>query len=807
MYLSVISLLHQLRFSARVFLNSPSHTLAILVTLALGIGVTSVASNLLYGALIKPLPYKDANRLVVVWKKNPQFDLTQGQASLPEFNDWAEQNHCFEQMTAFTDIAFNLTEAGVPTRRSGLGVTYNFLPMIGISLHSGRWFRPEENRLGARHVLIISYKLWKEQFESQINVFDKVIKLDDEDYQVVGILPSEFKFFGKEPDLIVPVLHSQENLNRGLQFLTVAAKLKENTTLFFAQTDMNSIANRIEQANPQFNAGVTVTLSLLHEQVVGGTRVSILIVFISALLVLMISCLNVFHLLVARSISREKEFAIRVALGASKLQIAIQLIIESALYATFAGAGGLLIGFWFLSWLQTSKLGNIPRLEELGLGKDIIIATFIISFLTSTACYVASFRKILKPNLAGFLKEGSNNTTTSCRGHQMRTTLAITEVALSFVMLITASLLIRSLHRLSQVKTGFNSSNVTTIQLPVPTSRYEALDQQALVYGQILEKVSTLPGVQASSLASSLPILGNEKYRIFVENKNLSLENITTVRRQAVTPEYFTTLGISLLSGRNFNKADNYNSPVVAVINKTMASRLWATEDSVGKRFKFGSIDSQLPWVTVIGIASDIRQSDISLEPEPHIYTSYFQDPTPNVFLILKANSGIHVAIDAIQNAILDVDKKQPIANVNTMKQILGRSLARYQFNATLSGILAAIATILALSGVYGVIAYNVAQQTREIGIRIALGATPVDIIKMIAKRQLTIILIGVGIGAICSYAAIQLITSQLYDVSTTEFSTFIITSLMMFCGGVLAALFPIYRAVKMDPAKVIQAG
>lgn len=801
------SLFHQLRFCIRSLLNSSGHTLSITITLALGIGITSAVSSVFYEVLVKPLPYKDSDRLVMVWKRIPQFNLLRGQASLPEFNDWSEQNRSFEKIAAFSSLSFNLTGYGDPVRCSGFSVTSGFLSVLGVELSSGRWLLPEDSQSERSNVVVISHKLWVEQFGTGSDVLGKVIKMNDQGYRVVGILAPGFRFLDKEPDVIVPITFNQENQNRGLQFLKVLAKLRTNVTFNHAQSDMDAVASRVERDNPQTNSGVTVTVLSLKEQIVGGIKIPLLILLISALLVLLITCANVIHLLLARAISREKEFAIRAALGASRPRMLQQLVIESLLYSILSGTCGLLLAFWLLNLLRAFKQVEIPRTEELGFGLSVIFITLIVSLLTGVICYFASFRRSLKPDLGGLLKEGGNYAITSYRGYHIRTLLAITEVALSIVLLISATLLIRSFQRLSQTEIGFNPSNVVTMQLPLSIGRYSALPQQASLYKQILERVTALPGIRAAGIASSLPILGVEQYGISIERGNAQAENQTVVSRQTVSPEYFRALEIPLMAGRVFTENDGPQFPLVAVINMAMARHFWSRENPVGRRFKMGGIDSDLPWVTIVGIVGDVRQNGLNLEPEPQIYLSYFQDPTPDPYLVFNWAAGLPTTISSIRSTILAIDKDQPIVGVKTMEQILAGSVVRHRFNASLSGIFAGLATVLALLGVYSIIAYNVAQRIREIGIRVALGATPADIFKLIAKQQFTVILTGTVFGFAGSYVVTQLISSQLYGVSATDPVTFVAISLFMLGGGMLVGLVPAYRAVQTDPAKVIRAG
>lgn len=807
MRFAIDSLFRQLRFCIRSLLNSPGHTLAITVTLALGVGITSAISSVSYEVLVRPLPYKDSDRLVMIWKRIPQFNLVRGQASLPEYNDWANQSRSFEKMAAFSNASFNMTGYGDPIRASGLSVTSEFLSVLGVELSSGRWFLPEESQSERGNVVVIGHRLWTEQFGAGSNVLGKMIKMDDKGYQIVGILAPGFSFLDKEPDVIVPILFNQENQNRGLQFLKVIAKLRTNVTINHAQADMDIVAKRVERDNPQINSGVTVTVLPLQEQIVGGAKFPLLILLISALLVLLITCANVIHLLLTRTISREKEFAIRAALGASRLRMLQQLVIESLLYAMLGGTCGLFLALVLLNLLHAFEQVEIPRKAELGFGISVILITLIVSLLTSAVCYFASFRRALKPDLDGLLKEGSNYATTSYRGYRIRALLAITEVALSIVLLISATLLIRSFQRLSQTEIGFNPSNIVTMQLPLSTRRYSEIPQQASLYRQIIGSVTALPGIRAGAIASSLPIIGVEQYGISIEQGNGQAENLTVVGRQAVSPGYFHALGIPLLAGRIFTENDGPQSPSVAVVNTVMARRFWSTENPVGRRFKMGGISSDLPWVIIVGVVGDVRQNGLNLEPEPQVYLPYFQDPTPDPYLVLKWTAGLSVTIGPIRSAILAVDENQPVVGVKTMEQIIAGSVARRRFDASLSGAFAVLATILALLGVYSVIAYNVAQRTREIGIRIALGATPADIFRLIAKQQFTIILTGIVCGFACSYVAAQLISSQLYGVSATDPVTFMAITVFMLGGGMLVGLVPAYRTVQTDPAKVIRAG
>jgi putative ABC transport system permease protein len=779
----------------------------ITLTLSLGIGITSAVFAMFNAVLIKPLPYKNPDSLVMIWKRIPQFNIIRGEFSLPEFNDLFGQTHSFEGMAAFSSSSFNLTGFGDPIRCSGLSVTYDFFSVIGVDPAAGRWFMPTESQSERSNVIVISHKLWVEQFGAGLDVLGRMIKIDDQGHQIVGILPRGFRLLNKEPDLIAPIPFNQENQNRGLQFLKVLARLKTDVTLNQAQADIGVVASRIERDNPQTNSGVTVAILPLYEQVVGNVKFPLLILLTSALFVLLIAWANVVHLLLAHAISREKEFAIRAALGASQPRILQQLITESLLYATLGGIFGLILASWGLNLLHAVKQIEMPRIEEVDFDTSIILITLIVSLLTGIVCCIASFRKVLKPDLGKLLKDEGNFATFSYRGYRVRTLLAITEVALSIVLLICAMLLIRSFQRLWQNETGFNSSNIVTMQLPLSVRRYSELYQQASLYQQILDRVTALPGIQTGGIASSLPILGVEQYGISIEGRIAQTNNVTIVSRQVVSPGYFRALSIPLLSGRVFTENDNPQFPPVAVISAAMARRFWLAENPVGRKFKMGNVRSNSPWVTIVGVVGDVRQNGLNLESEPQMYIPYFQDPTPDAFLVLKGTSNVNSLMNSVRSAILAVDKDQPIVNVKTMEQILADSVAKQWLSASLLSVFAGLATILTLLGVYSVIAYSVAQRTREIGIRIALGAASPDILMLILRQMFPVVLIGIGIGLACSYTVVQLISNQLYGISATDTVTFLTVPLLVLGGGMIVSLIPAYKAVKTDPAKVIRAG
>lgn len=792
-------LFRDLRYGIRSLLKSPAFTVVVTTTLALGIGLNTAIFSVVYAVLINPLPFKDSKRVVMIWKSNPGFGQKHGEASLPEYLDWKQQNHTLEDIAAFREGDLNLTGGGTPERIVGAVVTASFFDVLNTSPIVGRSFSAEDNQPGANNVVLLSFGLWNRRFARDSSITGKRILLDDKGYTIVGVMPPSVKLRGRAADVWIPVAFDEASMNRRLRSFKVIGRLAPTVDLKRAQSDMTLIAERLAQTYRQTNAGAEVTVVPLHEEIVGNIKSPLLILFGAAGIVLLIACANAVNLLLSRTVAREKEISIRAALGASRLRIIRHFIIESLLLALLGGALGLLLSSWAMGLLDVVTRTNVPRSEEISFSVWSIVFTLIVSLLIGISCGLLSAQQVSKFAINELLKAESRTLVVGHRG-RIRSLLLLSEVALSCVLLIGAGLLVRSFQRLWNTNTGFNPTNLLTLELSLSELKYPETYQQAAFCRQTLEQIALVPGVQSAAVASSLPILGVEAYTFLIEGRSLAADaEPTTASRQAVSPDYFHTMGIPLIKGRVFSDKDINGQPEVTIINRTMARLYWGDADPIGKRIK---IDS---WMSIIGVVEDVRESGLELRPEPEFYVAYFQYPASGGFLVVRSVSNLLDITTAVQSAILNIDKNQPIANVRTMEDILAESVSQRRFILSLIGVFATLAFILASIGVYGVISYSLSQRTREIGIRIALGAQPRDVLKLALGQTMVYVMVGVGFGLVAAVVSTRLMSSLLYEVSPTDPPTFIIVSLLLIGVSLLASYIPARKAMKIPPLAALR--
>lgn len=798
-------LFKDLRCTVRALLKSPMLVTALTITLALGIGLNATIFTVVYGILINPLPFEESRHLVMIWRSEPLFGLKHGEVSLPEYLDWRQQSQAFENMAAFREQGVNLAGGGNPERVAGGFITANFFDVLKISPVLGRTFSADNNQLGANGVVLLSVSLWNRRFGADQSVIGRTISLDDKSYTIIGVMPANLKLRGKEAEVWIPVAFDQSNLNRGLRSFKVIGRLASTVDVRQAQSDITLIARHVAQNYGEKNSDIEVTVVPLHEEIVGKTETPLLILFAASGFVLLIACANIVNLLLSRTAAREKEVSIRAALGASRLRIIRQFLTESILLALWGGGLGLLFSSWTLGSLTAMTPTNIPRLEEISMTGWTIVFALLISLLVGITCGLLAAQPVSKPDMNGLLKAESRTVTIGRRG-RLRSLLLVSEVALALVLSISAGLLVKSFQRLWHTESGFHSANILTMELPLPAPKYEEAHQQTSFYQQVLEQIALVPGVESVAVATSLPILGVEEYSFGIEGHPSEADvEMLTASRQAVSPEYFRVMGIPLLMGRVFSDKDINGQPKVAIINRTMARRYWGDDDPLGKRMGPASGSPKELWMSIIGVVGDVRESGLDSPPQPEFYVPYFQDASPDGLLVVRTVSNPLYLRTAVEAAILSVDQNQPAASVSTMENILVESVSQRRFIASLISVFAVLAFILASVGVYGVISYSLSQRTREIGIRIALGASPGDILKLALGQSMSHVLLGVGVGLIAAFVSTRLMSTLLYEVSPTDSTTFMAVSLLLVGVSLLASYLPARRAMKMAPSVALR--
>ena len=759
----------------------------------------------------------------MLWETNPRFQI--GIDSLPvthgNFMDWREQNTVFEEVSALGAGRINLSGQGRPERLSGASVSTNFFRLMGYEPIVGRDFLDEEEQPGSGKVVILSYSLWQRQFAGDPGIIGKTLNLDGEAHTIIGIAPIGFNFpranelpsfvgVSSPTDLWRPMTMSEDFVNRkrANHQLCVLARLKPGVTREIAQTEMTSLAARLEQTYPESNQGIGVKVVPLTEQVVGNVRVALLVLMGAVGLVLLIACANVGNLFFARSSGRQREVAVRTALGATRWRILRQFLAEGLLLSMISAVVGFLLSLWGTKALLSLSQSSLPRGYEVGIDGVVLAFTIAIALLTTILSALAPALQTSRINLADSLKEGSRGLPGGRRSTQVRGFLTIFEVALSLVLLIGAGLMIRSLATVLTVDPGFNAENTISMNLALVGSRYPTATKQIAFFEDVNSRVKALPGVQTAGLISSVPLSGGVYAGGFsIEGRTSASENDELVAdRRMISPDYFDVLGVPLRSGRGFTAEDDQASQGVAIVSESLARRFIPGEEPLGKRIKLGGRDSTRPWLVIVGIVGDVHDSALESDARPCVYVPYPQFPVSSMTLVVRGLSDPKPLISAIREEVWAIDKDQPVTAIKTMDQFVADSISSRKFNAVLFGMFAGLALVLATVGVYGVISYSVSQRVQEIGIRMALGAEPSNVVRLVLGQGMVLVLTGVALGLGASMALTRVMTSLLFGVSSTDPATFVFVSFLLILVALLASYIPARRAARVDPMAALRS-
>jgi putative ABC transport system permease protein len=788
-----------LKYGIRMLIKHPGFTVVAVLTLALGIGANSAIFSVVNAVLLRPLQFREPEQLVKLWETLPQQGLT-GTASAPNFLDWREQNQVFTELSAYETANFSLQGKDQPERILGVSATAGFFDVLSTPPQLGRTFLAGEDQASKNFVAVISDRLWQRNFGGDPEIIGKSITLGGETFTLVGVMPPGFEFPSATTDIWTPLVFSKEQLaERGNHSLRVIGRLKADASLQQAQEQMSTIARRIAIQYPDNQAGRDIKLIRLQEETVQSVRPALLILLGAVGFVLLIACTNVANLLLARAATRRREIAIRTALGAGRARLVRQFLTESLLLSLMGGALGLVVGKWGVDALVALASGFLPRASEIGLDARVLGFTLLISVLTAIVFGLAPALQISKTDVQEALKEGGSSGS-SPRGNWLRSLLAVAEVAAALMLLIGAGLLIRSFMRLQQVDTGLRPENVLTMKITLPEAKYKTKESAVAFYDQVLERVSALPGVETAGLINILPI------QQFGWNGHTRVEGIpqsdppVLVEFRTASTDYFRTLGIPLIAGNLFNTRNKETSASAVVVNQTFVRQMLAGHDPIGKRINQGSDEAN--WMTITGVVADVRQSGLARPTRPEIFIPYTQrqSETQSVNLVVRSTAEQTALANSIRREVLAVDPNQPIYDVQTMETVIGKSVSNQRLNMLLMGIFAALAMTLALVGIYSVMSYMVTQHTREIGIRIALGAQTMDILKLVLGQGLLLTFIGVGLGLLGAFGLTRLMASLLYEVKSTDPVTFLAVSLLLLAVALLACYLPARRASRVDP-------
>jgi len=797
--------LQDLRYAGRILRKYPGFSLAIILTTALGIGANVTIFSILNAVVLEPLPYKDPDRLVRLAESNLAQNQIESPVSVPNFQDWQRQQSSFDDVSALELATFNLTGRGEPQRVAAARITANLVPMLGVVPALGRAFLSEEEKAGRNRVVLLSDALWQRQFGGDQSIVNQTIQLNNESYTVVGVMPAGFQFIGSR-ELWVPfVIDPQKEpwrADRTNRNLFVFGRLKAGVTLGQATSDMDILGQRLEQQFPKSNTGWRVRVNSFYEWLVPKeVRAAMVGLFVAVSLLLLIACANVANLLLAGATTRQQEMATRAALGASPVRLIRQLLIESLLLAGFGGLLGLGLASVATKLIASGRLQNIGRLSEAGIDGTVLGFTVFITLLTGLIFGLAPAWWSARVNLTGKLKEGSRSDGGKLP-HRLRSALVIAEVTMAAVVLVGAGLLVNVLTRLRAVPLGLTPDNVFTMQISLPGSKYGQQQQRVDFFSQLLDRLRTVPGVVDASAVEQAPTsISTWNFEIMLEGGDaVTSTTRSSAEAHAVTPRYFQTMGIPLLQGQDFASPYRADQPLELIVSETFARRYWPNESAIGKRFRAGQNN---PFGTVVGVVGDVRTLNSQQGPAPAFYFPYGYIGMPGLVVMVRTATQPETFAAPLRAEVRQLDADQPVYNMRTMNEIIANATAQQRFQAFLTSLFAAVALLLVAIGIYSVVAYMVKQRRREIGVRMAVGASTFNILRMVILNGMRNVLLGLILGL-----AISLALTRLIGLKTTaaDIRVFLIVGLLLTGVALIACYLPAWRATKIDPSRALRS-
>ena len=810
------SFFQDVRYAFRTLRRSPGFTAIAILALALGIGANSAIFSIVNAVVLKPLPFRKPEQLVQVWMRFTGIGIPKDEnwVSPPEFQD-LQQNSSLSHIAAMAGNSYNLKIGSEPERVEAAQVSTSFFPMLGVQAHIGRVFLPEEDQPGHEHVVLVSDGLWRRRFGGDPNILGRNLVMNEQNYQIVGVMPRGFQLPPSEAEVWIPLLFSKDELapdNRGNHGLLVIGRIKDGMTLAQARSDMSAVANRIIEKNqnyPYRNFNFTVLLVPLLEQEVGDIKLALWVLMGAVGLVLLIACANVANLMLVRASAREREMAVRQALGVSRGRLVRQLLTESTTLGLMGGAAGLLLAYLGQQLLVTLSASSFPRVAGAQMDARVLGFTILIALATGILFGLAPGLRAFHRVPYAALKEGSHGGTGTGGSQRLRSTLVVAEVALSVMLLAGAGLLIRSFLRLQEVNGGFRPDGVLTMSIALPEQKYSKPEQTRLFYKDLLDRVRALPGVDAAGAVYGLPLTSNGGSGTATVDSQAVPQKDTTpeVEWKPATPGYLEAMGISLIRGRYFDEHDNETSQPVAIVDETLANKYWPNQDPLGKRIHRGGRQSKDPWRSIVGVVRHVRYHTLESPSRTEFYWPYAQTQ----FAMQSMNLAIHTSVDplslsaAVQKQVLAIDPDQPVYHIRTMQEIMWNSMERRRLSMFLLAIFAGMALLLAAVGLYGVMSYSVAQRSREMGIRMALGAQIGNILRLVLGQGLTLSLVGVVAGLAGSLIFVRFMSSLLFNINAIDPATFALVSLLLIGVGLLACFVPAYRAARIDPVNALR--
>jgi len=804
------TLMQDLKYALRMMAKSPGFTAVALITLALGIGVNTAIFSVVNAVVLKPLPYPDATRLVTVWVTEPSGPGNLYPDTGPDFVDYKAQNKVFDGMAAVTPIGATLTGTAEPLQLQGFEVSPEIFPLLGAAPFLGRNFTADETKTGHDSVVILSHGLWERAFGGDRSVVGTKITLDGRPMIVAGVMPRDFQFphiWGTKPEFWVPInlQHPDWRKSRGNHWMWVIGRMKPGVTLDRTKADMETISNRLTGQYPDTNTGVVAKVVTLQGRLTENVRPALLVLFATVGFLMLIACVNVANLMLAKAVGRQHEIAVRVAVGCGRWRLIRQLLTEGVLLFMVGGAAGLLVGSVALRLLlHAAPLGYVPEIVAVKLDAPVFAFTFLIAFLAGSLAGLVPAIQSSKPDLQATLKESMRTMATPNR--LSRTLLTAGEIALALMMSVGAGLAIKSLVRLLGVEPGFDSRSVLTAEVSLPEARYMKDEQRSSFYQRLQDRLQALPGVTSASLTGTLPLEGGSNGTMIVEGQAApkNMWSSPLVEWCTVMPGYFQTMRIPMLRGRDFAPSDGREAPQVAIINRAMADRFWPNQDPIGKRF---SQDKDKPkWITVVGEAGDVREYGLDQDHvAPEAYFPEFQNTYDSLTMVVRSSTPPLDQLSAVTAAVHELDSELPVYHPRELSEVVHENSAQQRFVALLMGLFAGMALLLAAVGIYGVIAHSVAQRTHELGIRMALGAGRGKVLGMVVGEGLRMALAGVAVGLAGAWGLTRFIASLLYGVRPTDPVTFASAPLVLVVVALAASYIPAHRATQVNPVEALR--
>ena len=802
-----------LRYACRAMRKNPGFAAVIILTLALGIGANAAMFSVVNAVVLRPLPYRDADRLVVVWDNLHRHGLKDIVVSALEFTEFRDRNRVFDRMGAYETKGFNVTGVAQPERVNGADVTAGLFPLLGKAPALGRAFRDEDEQPG-RDVVMLGHESWQRLFGGDLAIVGKIIAVDGHGAEVVGVMPAGFHFPDDTVDLWRPIAFDADLLsenNRGSRGYTAIGRLKDGVTVARAQAGMNAVTSQMVREHADaYRGGYDTTVRSLQEEVVGGTGRLLFLQLAAVGSVLLIGCANVANLLLARAATRRKEVAIRTALGAKRSRIVRQLLTESVLLGVCGGAVGLLAGVWGVKLLVALAPPDIPRLAEVALDGRVVAFTAVVSVLTGVLFGTIPALQASRTDVGDTLKDGGRTSTSAAR-HRIAKVLIVAEVALSLVLLVAAGLLINSFARLRNVEPGFSAGHLLTMRVAPPEARYTTFEKGVAFYEELFARLRSIPGVRSTAAVNALPLSGFGGDRTFyIEGRTVTRpEDQSDEQVRFATAGYFSTMKIPLVEGREFTSRDVQNAPHVAVVNAALARRYFANGSALGRRITFSQREPL--WYQVVGVAGNIKHDALDANDTPELYVPYAQPlfagaTVRPMFVVVRTEQDPAAAATSVRQIVTSIDPDLPVSNVRSMEQRLVESLSSRRFNMLLLALFAALALLLAAVGVYGLVAYAVSERTHEIGVRMALGARPRDVLAMLVGEGMVLAACGVTIGAVAALAATRVMAGLLFDVTPTDPATFAAVTTLLTFVTLCACYLPARRATRVNPVTALRA-